>query len=523
MKKMLPPPMLIIAAVLAVAGCTTTRQVSQPNTVLCPVATSFETQTMAVAPKCVATTVGLTIQGDRPGSGSGVLISADGLILTVGHVVDKHGTPLTIRFADGRVVQGISLGVDRAVDTGMARITDPAPPGGWSFSPMAPADSAKPGEWVLALGNPGSIVVGRNPPLRLGRVMDHDQNTINSNCAIEPGDSGGPLFDLSGRVVGLGSSILLGDSKHPFNEYITTHIPISLYATQWNDLLAGKDTNMDKAQNDDDKKDEQAAATQPSDAPDESDNLDHLPRAAMELSKTSLGTLSLFTPALDAGGHCVVEIYCHDKPILLGTIVDPDGWIVTKASDLLAHPTVILNNGAAQEAKVVGLDTATDLALLKIDAQGLPAAKFTNNAQLGAWLVSPMSDPNQPAVSVVSVAARPIPETFTHFNGTAKVKLGLQLKDEGCVVDEVMPGMPAEAAGIKVGDQMLEINGTPLAKATEFVRRVMAGKMGETLIFKLRRAGKDMDIKAVLGEIKSVSDTDNSIGEEDEVANGKLS
>ena len=243
MKKLFAP--VVVSVVLLMGtGCGTRPHAealapARDAAVICPVAAALEAQTMAAAPKCVASTVGLFIDSQPPGTGSGVVVSADGLILTVGHVVEKAGVPLTIRFADGRVAQGVTLAADIEADTGMARITDEAPAGGWPFSPMAPADSARPGEWVLAAGHPGGIVGDRNPPLRLGRVTGHDKQLIHTDCAIEPGDSGGPLFDLTGRVVGVGSSIILDDNKRSLAENITVHIPVSLYASQWKDLLAG--------------------------------------------------------------------------------------------------------------------------------------------------------------------------------------------------------------------------------------------------------------------------------------------
>lgn len=138
-------------------------------------ATELQAQVIDVAPRCVAATVGVISKAGDPSlltieSGSGVIISAEGLIMTAGHVIKKPGEALTIRFADGRVVQGVAVGLDHATDTGLARITDAAPTGGWKCAPVAPDDSAKLGEWVLATGNPGAVVLDRNPPLRLGRV-----------------------------------------------------------------------------------------------------------------------------------------------------------------------------------------------------------------------------------------------------------------------------------------------------------------------------------------------------------------
>ena len=131
----------------AAAPLTKTSANSHAITVLSPAAAALEAKTKTVAPRCVETTVGLIVRvsetgkkdAGRDSSGSGVLVSADGLILTVGHVVQSPGTPLTIRFADGRVVKGLSLGMDHEVDTGMARITDPAPAGGWGLRPCAGA------------------------------------------------------------------------------------------------------------------------------------------------------------------------------------------------------------------------------------------------------------------------------------------------------------------------------------------------------------------------------------------------
>ena len=198
-------------------------------------------------------------------------------------------------------------------------------------------------------------------------------------------------------------------------------------------------------------------------------------------------------PALDAAGQCVVEVRSHNKPILMGTIVAADGWIVTKASELRAHPRVVLANGTALDAKVVGVDKATDLALLKVKAKGLTPANFSDRAPLGAWLVSPIRDPNQPAVGVVSLTARPIPGTFAHLGGEIKVKIGISFTDDGCEVGEVIQGMPAEAAGFKAGDKIVQLNGEPASDSEGLSARVMQGKAGDTLTFKVHREGKELE------------------------------
>lgn len=145
---------------------------------------------------------------DKPGSGSGVIVNKEGMILTAAHVTQATGNNLTIIFPDGRRLKGTSLGANRTTDAGMARITETAPEGGWPFVEMGSSDLLKLGEWVVAMGHPGGYSYERRPPVRLGRVWRRDvDGALFSSCPLIGGDSGGPLFDLEGRVVGIHSSI----------------------------------------------------------------------------------------------------------------------------------------------------------------------------------------------------------------------------------------------------------------------------------------------------------------------------
>jgi serine protease Do len=581
------------------------------NPVASPSAATLEQETIDAAPKCVACTVGLVAVMDRGiASGSGVLVSADGLILTAGHVIEKPGTKLTVRFTDGRVVQGVAVGLDHATDTGLAKIIDPAPPGGWDFCPMAPAQSAAIGDWVLCTGNPGSIVVDRNPPLRLGRVTGHDRGAIDTNCALEPGDSGGPLFDLSGRVVGINSRIMTSSGNNHPDEYLSLHVPISMFIAQWKDLLAGINANPDvsldgraparpkqvpgigtraraalnkladekdpeaiklladelktgtlkptpaqmerllklAAQMDRDGKMPTTApsaippkvagagpTTAPSAKPEPMPEMANSgpfenggppnSRASLAVGKTSLRTLSLFAPATENAGDCLVEIIDGNQVVLQGTIIDSNGWIVTKASDLPANPRVMLPDGRLVHPKVVGKDAETDLALLKVPATGLTAVQFTRATQLGEWLAAPTANPNQPAMGVVSLAPRMIPETFSHFEGEQRIVLGVGFgrgADE-TIIQQVTKGMPAEAAGIKIGDDVFEINGVAVHDHDSFVTELKKAKAGDTVSIKLHRKGEVIEVKPVIGEAKATTQTASSIGEADNVAGGKLS
>lgn len=164
-------------------------------------------------------------------SGSGVVVSAEGLVLTAGHVVGEPDQQAEFIFPDGRRAEGRMLGINRELDCGMMQITKPAGP--WPFVPPAPADTLRPGDWVIATGQPGGYHRDRTPPVRLGRVLCLDDEAISTDCTLVAGDSGGPLFDLEGRLVGIHSRI---------GELVTSnlHVPIAAYHDDWYRLLAGE-------------------------------------------------------------------------------------------------------------------------------------------------------------------------------------------------------------------------------------------------------------------------------------------
>lgn len=182
-----------------------------------------------VGPTVVAIT-GASAKGSM-GSGSGVIISKDGLILTAGHVIQATGNDLIITLPGGREVKAEALGRDMNRDAALARITEP---GDYSFAEMGDPASIEKGEWVLALGHPGGYDAQRGAPLRVGRLWDVDSKTFyRSDCTVSGGDSGGPLFDLSGKVIGIHSSISQDLSEN-------RHVPIGVFEKDMPQLKEGK-------------------------------------------------------------------------------------------------------------------------------------------------------------------------------------------------------------------------------------------------------------------------------------------
>jgi serine protease Do len=140
--------------------------------------------------------------------GSGFVIDASGYIATNNHVIDEADI-IEVTFPNGDNYVAKLLGRDVQTDVALLKIERKAP---FPFVEWADSDSADVGEWVMAIGNPfgygGSVTAGivsaRNRNIDHGKYDDF----IQSDVAINKGNSGGPLFDMEGKVVGMNTAIL---------------------------------------------------------------------------------------------------------------------------------------------------------------------------------------------------------------------------------------------------------------------------------------------------------------------------
>lgn len=176
--------------------------------------------------KVMPAVVGIQIGGS---SGSGVIVSDDGYVLTAGHVSGKPDTKCTVILPDGKRLRAKSLGANRGIDAGMIKITDD---GKWPHVEMGDSNDLKKGQWAIAIGHPGGYFIGRSPVLRLGRIQTVNRALIQTDCTLVGGDSGGPLFDLNGKVIGIHSRI------GPSIAY-NVHVPVDTYRETWDRLAKG--------------------------------------------------------------------------------------------------------------------------------------------------------------------------------------------------------------------------------------------------------------------------------------------
>jgi serine protease Do len=140
--------------------------------------------------------------------GSGFVISADGYIVTNNHVIDK-ADEIVIEFFDGKELVAELVGRDPKTDIAVLKVeaTEPLP-----FVGFGDSDIARVGDWVMAIGNPlgqgfsvsAGIISARNRTLRSGPYDDF----IQTDAAINRGNSGGPLFNMNGEVIGVNTAII---------------------------------------------------------------------------------------------------------------------------------------------------------------------------------------------------------------------------------------------------------------------------------------------------------------------------
>ena len=162
----------------------------------------------------LATVVSQGLFGSTEGSssGTGVIITPGGLVLTSNHVIEG-ATALTLTLDDGRQLEGQLVGADRLSDLAVLRL----PRGDYPYLPIRNEFKPRVGEWVIAIGNalalPGGPTVTVGVVSALGRSRDNIGGTtlndlIQTDTVINPGNSGGPLINMNGDLVGINTAVL---------------------------------------------------------------------------------------------------------------------------------------------------------------------------------------------------------------------------------------------------------------------------------------------------------------------------
>jgi Do/DeqQ family serine protease len=170
-------------------------------------------------------------------SGSGVIISADGYIVTNNHVIDQS-TELEVTLADNRVYSATLVGTDPTTDIAVLKIQEEGLP----YIKFGNSDIVKVGQWVLAVGNPfeltstvtAGIVSAKGRNIRILRERYGIEAFIQTDAAVNPGNSGGALVNLKGELIGINTAIATPTGTYAGYSFA---VPVSLVSKVVEDLI----------------------------------------------------------------------------------------------------------------------------------------------------------------------------------------------------------------------------------------------------------------------------------------------
>lgn len=389
----------------------------------------------------------LGVDGE-PERWSGVIVSADGHILTCGHTEQLPGERMIVRMSDGRDVDGVVLGTNWVTDIGLVKITES---GAWPVARIVDSSLLAVGDPVVACGFPAMTLDGqpllteRNPKVKAAAVRQPGPHLLwyhefsISYAPLGGGSSGGGVFDSKGRYVGafLGSEATRSEVARVQWEYLASAKPFP----------------------------------PPGKRP-------HAPiRKAL-------------SPQADKSSASVVEIVVGTEQVALGTIVRADGWIVSKASELTGDATCKLTDGRLLRAELKHVVHEHDLALLKVDAENLPVTTFpaAENIEAGA-IVAAVLPGKTLRCGIVSIETRAVPaeESWTGD--------GLSDTPSGVEVTQIYPFTQQQVAQ-RPKDIVREINGQPTPDVAS-LKRLLEKELkdavpGDLIEMKVTRAGREL-------------------------------
>jgi serine protease Do len=372
----------------------------------------------------------------QQGKGSGVIVEADGVMLTNNHVV-QNATQIRVKLNDGRSFDGDVLGSDPLTDLAVVKLKG-VKPGSLPFAKLGDSEALRVGEWVVAIGNP----FGLASSVSLGIISAKErqigagpyEDFLQTDAAINPGNSGGPLFNLKGEVIGINTAIT-GEGSG---------IGFAIPSNQVKSLIpqlekSGKVTRGWLG-----------VAVQ-----------DLSPELAQGL-KTSVIQGALVaevtekTPAAQAGLKADDVVTAVDgTPVTSAGVLTRTIAMRSPGSTVTLH---LIRNGRAQELKVK-LGTRPDLEGLQTKPK--EAAESERQEKLG-------------------LAAQDMDPAFAQNQG---------LPNAAALITEVTPDSPAERAGLIPGAAVTEAGGKPVRSAADLRRALSGAAPGSVVLLRVQTPG----------------------------------
>ncbi|MGF7233224.1 S1C family serine protease [Arachidicoccus sp.] len=416
---------------------------------------------------------------------SGVVVNKDGHILTAAHVV-MPGATYQVTFPDGNQCIAIGLGkitkTQIVPDVGMMKIISR---GVWPFATMGYSGSLRINEPCISISYPESLYQSI-PIVRFGYITSakNEKGFIQSTCIMEPGDSGGPLFDYEGNVIGLHSAIEV-------SEKLNFDIPIDLYRIYWQAL------NIPRIYH-------------------------SFPKSlALAINDSSRDKIAVLDTN-DIYGNDFKKITAREQNTCLNIISDLNGRrqealgtlinfgkknksLIISKSSIVGSDSIFLQTGdGLLNASVIARDESNDLVLLRPASNikgGIPISKLCADSSVtttpGQFIASilPHSKP------VYSVIGTPLIKISKYYSA-GSFGASILFKDAKVRINTVQPGSPADKQGMRTGDAILSIDNKPIHNSPDFFVVLNQYWPGDSIVIKLKRAGVVFDESIVLRPIR---------------------
>ena len=218
-------------------------------------------------------------------------------------------------------------------------------------------------------------------------------------------------------------------------------------------------------------------------------------------SKESEEFISVFESVVASTVDNIVKVTNGKRQIALGTVVDQEGYVLTKLSELRGQLECQLSNGDSYEPEVIGIDPDTDLVLLKIEGENLGFARIEElqTPEIGSWLASVGTEKVPVAVGIVSHEARIIPD-----NELNSAVIGIYPEDiedeDGVRVNVVVADSPAEDAGVLVNDIIIGIDDEKILSRAELLEKLSHFQPGDEIELKVKRGEETKNFDLILGK-----------------------
>ncbi len=378
--------------------------------------------------------------------GSGFIVDPSGIIVTNNHVVKDEKT-LTVTLDDGTKLPARLIGTDPRTDLAVLKVDAGHP---LPFVRFGNSNDVEPGEWVVAMGNPfglgGTVTAGIVSAL--GRNIGdgpYDQ-FIQTDAPINEGNSGGPLFNLQGQVIGINTAII---SPSGGSVGIGFAIPSNTVRTIVAEL-----------------------------------------RRSGHVTRGYLGVAAQpITPAMQQALHLPSQDGALIASVESGTPADRAGL----------HPGEVITAVDGQAVKNPR-DLAIDIAAIKPGADA--HLKVLDNGSTASMTVSLASLPND--VSATNTTSHPshaqLGLALEPVSPDAQSQLNLPPGTQGAVVAEVAPNSPAATAGIQPGDVIVGVGETPVTSVREALNAIHAAEhKGGAVALRVLHNGETVFVAINLG------------------------